>query len=381
MTKTPRQIIREYFDFSKKDRNAVITLAVIILFVSGAYIIIDNIHLNSGTNNSAYEIAMEKWQKGAIIDSACLRLFEFDPNTVTEDELDSLSIPRFIKKNLIRYRSAGGRFYRTEDLRRLYGMNDSIYGVIRDFIKINLKPREQVKKETVKTEENMGNVAGGKESCRSTFDPNSAGRDILEDLGFNNYQISNILKYRDKGGYFSVPSDLMKIYGIDSVFFRTIEKYIRIGRSLKVNSSCKVDDSGISIELNNTDSAELIKLRGIGPVFASRIIRYRELLGGFSSCLQLLEVYNFPEETFRDIRENISVDTLCIKKMRINFAGYNELIRHPYLSKEEVRDILDYKEEHGPFKSAAGFISCGLVDSAKIEKLTPYINFRQEQEE
>ena len=284
MSKSPKQIIREYFDFSKKDRNAVITLIILILLVTGAHFIVSNMQLKAKVDNPAFEIAMKRLQDESFIDTLQCRLFDFDPNY--------------------------------------------------------------------------------------------AGRDTLEDLGFNQYQISNLLKYRDNGGYFSVPSDLMKIYGIDSVFYNEVKKYIRINVYPSVNNSYKVDDNEISIELNKTDSAELIKLRGIGPVFASRIIKYRELLGGFYSCGQILEVYNFPEETYRNIRKYLYVDTLYIQKLRINFAGYNELIHHPYLDKNEVSNILDYRSKHGPFKNTYQFIGSNLTDSAKIDKIRPYISCR-----
>jgi len=376
MSKSPGQIIREYFDFSKKDRNALFTFIILILLVTGAHFIVSNIHLKAKVDNPAFEIAMKRLQDESFIDTLECALFEFDPNTITVNELDSLSIPLVIKKNLIKYRSAGGRFYRPEDFLRLYGMNDSIYKRIREYIKINVKPQEPMKKVTVKPEQRLKNIHENKVSFTGTFDPNYAEKDILEDFGFNQYQISNLLKYRDNGGYFEIPSDLMKIYGIDSAFFNNIKKHIRINMSRAVNNSNEVDDNEISIELNKTDSAELIKLRGIGPVFASRIIKYRELLGGFHSCRQILEVYNFPEETYRNIKKYIYVDTLYIQKLRINFAGYNELIHHPYLDKNEVNNILDYRSKYGAFKTPDQFFGGGLTDSAKTEKIRPYISCR-----
>jgi DNA uptake protein ComE-like DNA-binding protein len=375
MSKSPGQIIREYFDFSQKDRNALITLIILILLVTGAHLVVNNMDIKSKADISAFVIAMKKLREESIIDTTQCKLFEFDPNTIAVKQLDSLSIPRFIKNNLIKYRSAGGQFYRPEDFLKLYGMNDSIYKRIREFIKINVKPQEPLKKVSVKPEQHLKNIYD-KVSFTGTFDPNFAGKDTLEDLGFNYYQISNLLKYRENGGYFLIPSDLMKIYGIDSAFFNNIKQYIRINESYTDSSSYKVDDKETLIELNKTDSAELIKLRGIGPVFASRIIKYRELLGGFYSCRQILEVYNFPEETFWNIREFFYVDTLSIKKLRINFAGYNELIYHPYLNKKEVNKILDYRSKHGPFTTTDQFFGSSLTDSAKIEKIRPYISCR-----
>jgi len=70
----------------------------------------------------------------------------------------------------------------------------------------------------------------------------------------------------------------------------------------------------LKIELNKADSAELVKLRGIGPVLAKRIIRYRTSLGGkFHSVEELRNVYGLSEETFQSIKPYLWIDTLLLK--------------------------------------------------------------------
>ena len=44
---------------------------------------------------------------------------------------------------------------------------------------------------------------------------------------------------------------------------------------------------GTVVELNSADSTTLRRVPGIGPVFASRIVRFRSLLGGFYTVSQL----------------------------------------------------------------------------------------------
>lgn len=208
-----------------------------------------------------------------------------------------------------------------------------------------------------------------------TFDPNSAEKEELIESGFNDFQASNLVKYRDKGGYFSKKQDLLKIYGIDSAFFCRIVNQIRIEGKDRFSEG---DQSEItfSLELNSSDSVDLIKLRGIGPVFASRILKYRDLLGGYYTVDQLREVYNLPEETFLGIKGYLKTDTSLIRKLRINFAGYSELLRHPYLEKEEVSNLLNYRQKNGAFGSKQQLLINGLVDSVKFQKIRNYISCR-----
>ena len=155
-------------------------------------------------------------------------------------------------------------------------------------------------------------------------------------LGFNRFQANNIIEYRKKGGEFGTETDLLKIYGIDSAFFMTVEKYIEIKIQAPPNRK-EVNSTPLLVELNSADSLELVKLSGIGPVFASRILKYRDLLGAFHSKSQLLEVYNFSEETYSNIENYILADTIHLKKIRINFTDYGDLLRHPSLNNNHVK--------------------------------------------
>ena len=123
----------------------------------------------------------------------------------------------------------------------------------------------------------------------------------------------------------------MKIYGIDSSLFLKFRNHIKIVESLPGSETEKYVIP--FVELNAADTAILKSLPGIGSAYASRIIKYRDLLGGFYSPKQLLEVYNFPEETFENISEYLSADTLKLEKLRLiflnlpNYCGIRTWIR------------------------------------------------------
>ena len=206
-------------------------------------------------------------------------------------------------------------------------MNDSIFATIKDYIIIATE-------DSIKQPATQNKQSTPEKSFYGYFDPNKADISKLTEFGFKNYQSNNLIKYREKGGSFNTPSDLLKIYGIDTTFFLSIKENIRIDKPKNGRDSVKI--TKISVEINSADSTLLLKLNGIGSVFSSRIIKFRELLGGFYSKEQLLEVYNLSEETYENIKDNISVDSTLIRKIRINLADYKELLRHPYLKKEQV---------------------------------------------
>jgi DNA uptake protein ComE-like DNA-binding protein len=129
------------------------------------------------------------------------------------------------------------------------------------------------------------------------------------------------------------------------------------------------------INLNTSDSASLEALPGIGPVLSVRIIKYRNLLGGYASVSQLKEVYGLSEETFNLISGRVIADSASVRKIKINYSDFKELIRFPYFEREEVNAILKYLELRGRINGVGDMVENKLITSDKAAKLRPYIEF------
>ena len=91
----------------------------------------------------------------------------------------------------------------------------------------------------------------------------------------------------------------------------------------------RIQTANAAIELNSADTTALKSLPGIGSVFASRIIKYRELLGGFVSISQLLEVYGLDSTRYSRIAGLVVADSAAIRKLSVNSLRFAELLRHP----------------------------------------------------
>lgn len=205
------------------------------------------------------------------------------------------------------------------------------------------------------------------------FDPNSVSYNDLLKLGFSKKTANTLINYREKGGRFRVATDLLKLYGIDSVFYKKIEKYVVSSVPDTAEKVSPRDFEIKRIEINSADSALFTTLNGIGPVYASRICKYRKLLGGFYSINQLKEVYKFPIETFDQIKESLIVDTTFIKKININFAQISDLKTHPYCKFELARKMVDYRATSGSITSIDQLVKDGILTVEEFEKLNPYL--------
>lgn len=210
------------------------------------------------------------------------------------------------------------------------------------------------------------------------FDPNTVATSQLVRLGLSQKQSQVIEKYRSKGGTFRKAEDFSKIYVIDSILFNRLSPFIKIDKNQFEHKNVAQNDTVIEaeillIELNTTDTLELVKLRGIGRGYARRIVAYRTRLGGYYSANQLTEVYGFPKETLESILPSIYIDSLKIEKININLIDYNELRKHPYLNDYQARAIIYYRETIGTFHSTNQIMDNKLVDSKTFQRLRHYI--------
>ena len=130
------------------------------------------------------------------------------------------------------------------------------------------------------------------------------------------------------------------------------------------------------IELNAADSLELMRLRGIGPVFAKRIIKYRELLGGYCQKEQLLEVWGMDIGRYEGIKDNVTVNRDSVHKININKTAFKRLMKHPYIGYDLSRGILGYIRKQGEFKTIEEVRNIKGLNDSIYKRIEPYIKVR-----
>jgi competence protein ComEA len=210
-----------------------------------------------------------------------------------------------------------------------------------------------------------------------SFDPNTVSLKELLLLGFKEKTARTLLKFREKGFVFKEKEDLKKVYGISDGFFRKLAPYVLIPAkaepALKENKKNTPVISEIKIvELNSADSLSLVAIKGIGPSFAKRILKYRSLLGGYVNAEQLLEVYGFTEEMYAQIRTQVSVDPALVKRINLNSDDFKTVNKHPYLSYELTKVIFDWRRKT---VITAYNIETVINDEEVLKKMQPYLAY------
>lgn len=214
------------------------------------------------------------------------------------------------------------------------------------------------------------------------FDPNTASLNDWQRLGLNEKTSRTILKYVGKGGKFNSAEDLQKIWGMPDGFYERVKDYIVI-TSVRKNYPSYSDSKPnfereerkpAIVQINEADTSAFISLPGIGSKLSARIIAFREKLGGFYSVDQIGETYGLPDSTFQKIKARLQVDGSKIRKISVNTATKDELKAHPYIRWNLANAIVEYRNQHGAFKSLDELKNIVLIDEVTYNKLIHYLN-------
>lgn len=218
---------KDFFYFSRTERQGIIILAVLIILVGTASWFIPPREVAKIEDNQKFEeeyaifmaslkereqekeVSSKKYQheKREVI------LASFDPNTADSITFLNLGLPPWMAKNILKYRAKGGRFRKQSDFQKVYGLTEKQYTTLEPYISIADIPKEQ---DTIRL--------------------------------FNHQE----------------PRDTLQYY-----------KY----------------PSGTTISLNQADTTELKKIPGIGSAIARMIVGYRKKLGGFYQVEQLQDIH------------------------------------------------------------------------------------------
>jgi competence protein ComEA len=211
------------------------------------------------------------------------------------------------------------------------------------------------------------------------FDPNKLSLESAITTGLTERQAKVILNYLSKGGVFRTKKDFRKMYCISQNQFQLIEPFLLLPDSfqktnLRENDVKKTETKSQLVDISTADSIMLMKIKGIGPVFASRILKYRDKLGGFYSKSQLLEVWGIKDSLYNIISPSIILsDTIPYRFVHLNTDSFQALAAHPYIRYKLSSIICSFRKQHQRFSSIAELKSLPLVTEENFRKLAPYL--------
>jgi DNA uptake protein ComE-like DNA-binding protein len=376
----PLKEIKNYFNFNRTEQRGLTVLFILLLLIVGFNLIMPLLFTHEPVGFAEFESEIEKFeqQQAAAKDSILaltkpanfvtqssvadhIQPFPFDPNDLPREKWQQLGLTDPQIDVIKNYESKGGQFRTKADLAKMYSISEAEFTKLKPFITIKKSIAKKPDKPLL---------------TPIPFDPNTATREDFTSMGLSESLISNIISYRNKGGTFEDADDFGKLYALSPEDFQTLKPYIHIDREI-LPVRDPFEKPMVVIEINTADTLDLQQLPGIGPAFASRIVKYRELLGGYHHKEQLLEVYGMDSLRYIAIAGNITVDPIPIKKININQASIKDLINHPYIEFYLAKSIITYRETVGTYNNLDELLNARLIYKELFLKIAPYLTLNE----
>ncbi|GBU07708.1 competence protein ComEA [Bacteroidales bacterium] len=322
-------IWKHFFYFNKREQHGIL---ILIVLVAGIFI---GKFILSDTNDNEVEVRDESLEfvehknadtlNGAVrdIDAPIKknRPYHFDPNEANIETFIDLGLSEKTGKNIISYRQKGGRFYKAEDFRKIYGLSAEQAALLIPYIQIEGK---------------------GTKKKQSTF----ANNKPLDSKKAASLDTETVLANKDME-----PRSAKRT-------FEKQEKYAL----------------GIKVDINAADTSELKKIPGIGQSFAQRIIKYRQVLGGFYDISQIKEVYGM-EEQYEKIMPWLEISVNTIEPLKINSLSLDRLKSHPYINFYQAKAIVELRKKKGRLNSLSDLRLLEEFGDKDFERLAYYFSF------
>ena len=162
-----------------------------------------------------------KWKKTYKRDTIAIRMQVFDPNTVDSMTLLHLGFKPWQAKNMLKYRAKGGKYRKKEDLKKLYGMTDSMYLALTPYIYIKDSiVVDSARIDSVRTDSLPKWKSTKKDTILNLRTADTTELKLIRGIG--SYRAKMIVRYREQLGGYAQVEQIMEARGMDKVIADSI---------------------------------------------------------------------------------------------------------------------------------------------------------------
>lgn len=218
-----------------------------------------------------------------------IRFFNFDPNTLPAKGWQSFGLSPKQAAAIVNYTRKGGRFYKPEDLQKMYTISPELYRKLLHYVQIAEKPAANNKSFAP-----FEKKAYVKKTV--IVDINTADSAELDEIkGIGGAFAKRIIKYRERLGGFYKTEQLMEVYGLDEQKYKEIKDQVSIGKA-----SLKTININTAV-FNDLKSNPYLSFKQINA-----IIQYRKQHGNYTGIDDLKKVVLLNQEVIDKISPYIS---------------------------------------------------------------------------
>jgi competence protein ComEA len=301
-----KHFLSGYFSFTKKERTGVIVLLSFIAFFMLLPFAFPFFNKQQTFNSAELKESLKQLDSNTVkhvvytykkyipkVDSQELNtpkteLFYFDPNTIDKTGWEKLGLRDKTIATIQNYLSKGGKFYKPEDIKKIWGLNEALANQLVPYVQI---------KTLIKNYPDKYIPYEKKKIVLSLIDVNTADTAAFIALpGIGNKLANRIIQFRDKLGGFHTIDQVGETYALpDSVF-------------QKIRPRLVLNDSTVKqININTATLDELKAHPYIRYYLANAIIQYRNQHGNFLSVDDLKKILLITNDAFIKMKPYLKI--------------------------------------------------------------------------
>lgn len=164
-------------------------------------------------------IRKAEWKKKYPRDTIEIRMQMFDPNTADNTTLVHLGFKPWQAKNMLKYRAKGGKYRKAEDLKKLYGMTDSMYQALTPYIDIAKEKVDSLVRDSLGVDSvRVDSLPKWLEKKDTVLNLRTADTTELKMIrGIGSYRARQIVRYREQLGGFTHVEQILEAKGMENV--------------------------------------------------------------------------------------------------------------------------------------------------------------------
>lgn len=223
-------------------------------------------------------------------------LFYFDPNTATYDEWERLGIKDKTIHTIQHYISKGGKFYKPDDIRKIWGMSSTDAQRLIPYIDIKNKNTDYTA--TLLEKKNVTPPAfASKGKVNTVININTADTSVLKSLpGIGSRLSARIVAFRDKlGGFYSI-DQVSETYMLPDSTFQKIKPMLTIG-----NTAVK------QININIATIDEMKSHPYLRYNLANAIFQYRRQHGNYNTVEDVKKIMLITDDVYKKVLPYLTV--------------------------------------------------------------------------
>ena len=259
------------------------------------------------------------------------------------------------------------------------------------FVDFSVVPKDDEQKQkwlSLQSEvDSLKNTSKNKSEKIFLFNPNFITDYKGYKLGMSVAEIDRLLEFRKTNQFVNSADEFQKVTKISDSLLNVISPLFKFPDWVNNRKEKKEfeefpskafakKEKIILIDINQATKEDLIKIYGIGEAISLRILKQKEVLGGFVSMDQMSDVWGLSPEVIENLNSHFKIISLPeFKKIDVNNASLKELSQFYYFRYALAKEIITYRSMNGDFKNIEDLTKIKGFPVDKAKTIALYLDF------